>query len=133
MRFLITSLHQTHRRMVTTTAVLHPCRIQGATGMSGCELSVPASVLNEGAGTLREVSTCWKGDAAFTREFLENVQGLVEELVLSGRSDPPSKVAVSVGEIAGQPALLAEGIPVRSYRVCIAPKIPKALGALMMH
>src|SRR3546814_8374916 len=50
--------HQTNRRVVTKSTVLQFSGIQGPTGMSGSDLVIPASVMNEGTGTLRKVNTC---------------------------------------------------------------------------
>jgi hypothetical protein len=88
--------------------------------------------VNQGTGTLLEVNACWEGDATSTREFLENGQGLVEELTLARHSDPPSTVEVSVGQVAWHPALLGEGLAVRFKRLGITFKVSKALGALVV-
>jgi hypothetical protein len=119
--------------MVPKIAVLRACGIESSTGMSGCEPSVSASVLNESAGTLCEIGACWESDATFTGELVESTQGLVEELVLSGRCNPPSKIEVSVGEIAGKSALFGESLSVRGYRVCITSKVTKAVSTLIVH
>jgi len=132
MRCLITSLYQTNPWVIAKPAVRLLSRIQGSTSMDGSRLAVPTSVLNKGTSTLRDINTCREGDATVTREFLENVHGLVKELTLFSGSNPPSEVEVSVGEVAWHPTLLREGLTVRLNRFGITSKITEALGALVV-
>ena len=92
MCLVVTNLRQANVLVVMKTALFPRCGIQSKTGMSGSELSVSASVLNQRTGTICEVDIRREREATFMSELVENTYGLVEVLSLPGRSNPPGKV-----------------------------------------